>query len=289
MRDGIRVALYHPGGPPGAAPLVWGHANGFCTGSYAALLDDLSRDHDVWAWDMRGQGRSELPDGVAPAQALSLERVAEEAAAVCALVHAETGEVPHAAGHSFGALALLHAAREAPPWRSGCFFEPPIPTREMIAEAANIAATEARIRATLRRRRRWTHPQSFAARLRAHAGYAGIADAVLQAHARAVLREADDGWELRCPPEVEAEVYRLTFSAAVQDALRPIQRPLLFVVSSAMPVRWPAAAQVEAARRSGGRLLRIANTTHLLPLDRPEACASVIRQMTRGGSAPEAS
>lgn len=277
--DGVRLALYHLAGPRGAPALVWGHANGFAAGSYAVLLGELARDHDVWAWDQRGHGASPLPSGAVTEQSMTLALLADDAARICAEVRAATGAQPWAGGHSLGALALLHAARREPPWRGACFFEPSAPTAEILAEAAGSVAP--RVAATLRRRSRWPDPAQFAARLREHPAYAAIADAVLADHARALLHRCGEAWELNCPPEVEAAVYRLTLSSTVADALRPIARPLCFVASDEGGRHWVAANQAELARRTGATLRRLAGTTHFLPLEKPSDCAAVVRSVTR--------
>lgn len=271
--DGVGLALYHLPGPRGAPALVWGHANGFAAGSYAALLDDLAGDHDVWAWDQRGHGASGLPQGEAPEQALTLDSLAGDAAQICAVVAETSGAQPWAGGHSLGALALLHAAHRAPPWRGACFFEPPV-----LLDPAAAGGIGRRVAATLRRRRRWERPAQLAARLRAHPAYAAIDDAALAAHACALLHPAGDSWELNCPPEVEAAVYRLTQSSRVADALRPIDRPLCFVASQ--QEAWVATVQAELARRTGASLWRLAGTTHFLPLEQPSSCADAIRSVT---------
>lgn len=275
--DGARLAVFRLRGPSGAPPLVWGHANGFCAESYPALLSDLARDHDVWAWDARGHGESALARDAEAFATVSLARVADDAAAVCAVVEAETGRRPAVAGHSFGALCLLHAARAAAPWRAGCFFEPPIPSSDAIGDPIRGGSLAQRIHATLRRRRRWSDPTEFAARLRRDAGHALINDAALLAHARAALRPDADGWSLRCSPEVEAAVYRLTFSSEAHDALRRLDSPTLFVCSTTPPKGLPASAQAIVARACGGEAIVVPNTTHFLPLERPDACAQAIR------------
>jgi pimeloyl-ACP methyl ester carboxylesterase len=283
-QDGVALALHHLGAK-GAPPLLWGHANGFCTGSYTALLRELASDHDVWAWDMRGHGASPLPAGAELRDAMALLQVAGDATLACTAVRDATGQQPHVAGHSFGALALLLAAQGGAPWRSGCFFEPPAPTRAMVQDPAHIASNQARLAATLRRRRQWPSPGAFAARLRQDPGHAGISDAGLIAHAEAALRREGAQWVLRCAPETEAAVYGITFSSLAQDTLRSTGRPVLFVASAAAPDRWLAAAQAEAAARCAGRLLRLPGTTHLLPLEQPSACAAAIRSLTQHATA----
>jgi pimeloyl-ACP methyl ester carboxylesterase len=284
--DGRRLALHRLAGPRGAPPLVWGHANGFCTGSYTALLADLARDHDVWAWDARGHGASAEPTDAATLPNLPLARFADDAAEVCAFVARETGRPPIAAGHSFGALALVHAARDRTPWIAGCFFEPPIADTATLADDAAAAGLRARIEATLRRRRTWPSPEDFADRLARDAAHAGIARTSLLAHAHAALRPNGGTWALRCAPEVEAAIYRLTFTATASAALRPLDAPALFVRSDREPARWPALALIRATGRVGGGIVALPDTTHLMPLERPDLCAATVRALTVGAPKP---
>ncbi len=87
-------------------PIVCVHgltANAFCFQSFA---DDLSRDHRVFAYDLRGRGDSDKPDHgySVPIHAADLSR----------LIDALGLECPVLMGHSLGALISLYFAAHYP-------------------------------------------------------------------------------------------------------------------------------------------------------------------------------
>lgn len=101
---GARLHYVRSGQGPVVA-LVHG-ANGTWHDFPPELLRDLARDHTVLALDRPGHGWSEAPDGP-----LGL---AENAAALIALLAAKGARQATVVGHSYGAAVALRAAIEAP-------------------------------------------------------------------------------------------------------------------------------------------------------------------------------
>lgn len=273
--DGVRLALHHRGGRAGAPPLLWGHANGFAAHCYAPLLDLLARDFDVWAWDARGQGMSDLPEG-AP---VDLAAVTADAALALGAVRDATGALPHVATHSFSGVAMLHAATmRGLGFASLTCFEPPflLPDQEM----AEAEGHQARVSGTLRRRADWDSPAALAARLAATPGFALVAPDALAVLAAAILKQRPDGgFTLRCAPATEAAIYRAMWDTAPLLALRPLPAPLRFVMSDATAPAPPSPARratPDAAAACRAPLVEIAGSSHLLALEQPEACAAAV-------------
>jgi pimeloyl-ACP methyl ester carboxylesterase len=281
--DGARVALHRWGeATPGVPVLLWGHANGFAAGCYLPLLGALARDFDVWAWDARGQGCSELP----PSGETGLEAIAGDAAMVLRAVAGRTGQVPHVASHSFSGVALLWAGLTLGlEWRSATFFEPPLCMPAQLADAGEGRRHLARVEGTLRRRALWPSPEAFAERLAATPGFALISPEALLLHARAVLRPEGEGFALRCAPETEAAIYRAMWDAAPFLALRPLGGRMRFVASDATPPAPASPARLPqplAARACDAMFSELAGCSHLLALERPLECAALVRQTALG-------
>lgn len=274
--DGVRLALHHRGGPRGAPPLLWGHANGFAAQCYAPLLDLLARDFDVWAWDARGQGMSDLPE----AAPVDLPAVTADAALALGAVRDATGALPHVATHSFSGVAMLHAATtRGVAFASLTCFEPPFLLPEQETDEAE--GHHARVSGTLRRRADWDSPAALATRLAATPGFALVAPDALAVLAEAILKpRPGGGFTLRCAPATEAAIYRAMWDTAPLLALRPLPAPLRFVMSDAAPPAPPSPARratPDAATRCRAPLLEIPGTSHLLALERPAACAAAIQ------------
>ena len=57
--NGVRIPLIHWKGPQNTSPVFhWAHATGFNGETYRTLLEPLSKRFNVYAWDLRGHGRS---------------------------------------------------------------------------------------------------------------------------------------------------------------------------------------------------------------------------------------
>ncbi len=281
--DGARVALHRWGGAtPGAPVLLWGHANGFAAGCYLPLLGLLARDFDVWAWDARGHGFSELP----PDAELGLEAIAGDAALVLRHVATTTRQVPHVASHSFAGVALLWAGLTLGlAWRSATLFEPPLVTPAQLEEPDGATRHAERVAGTLRRRATWPGPEQFAARLAQTPGFALVPPDALLLATTALLRPEAEGFTLRCAPATEAAIYRTVWDAAPFLALRPFGPPMRFVASDATPPAPASPARLPqplAARACGAMFSELAGCSHLLALERPLECAALVRQTALG-------
>ncbi len=290
--DGLPLAAYAWRGNRGGRPvLLWGHANGFAAGAYAPLLDDLALDFDIFAADLRAHGGSADPGGDYD-RAMTADRLGLDLGAVVKAVRRRAPAQPlHFAGHSVSGIGALRlgAVFGLAPFVSMTLFEPPIaptPDKPLHGPAAEVGA-ELSARA-MKRRRELPDPASFAASLADRPAFARWRPDMLQAFAEATLVPASDGagWRLRCPPEAEAAVYRMTLDTSTFAALAHFDRPILFVESDpaidGVAPSWATMAQGVAARQAPrGRLERIPETSHMMPFERPDAVARIVkRQVT---------
>jgi pimeloyl-ACP methyl ester carboxylesterase len=194
--------------------VLFGHACGFAAGSYLPLLTKVSELADVFAFDARGHGGSDVPPAdAAPCgpdrHALDLARIAQ---AVAARARAPIFFV----GHSMGAAAMLRLGsihRElfaSLSWRGILLFEPPVfPSPDRPEHAECLAKDRALVRRTAARRAHWPSREAFVAALAGRGPFQRIDREALAAHAAATLRPAaaGAGFDLCCPPAIEANTY----------------------------------------------------------------------------------
>jgi pimeloyl-ACP methyl ester carboxylesterase len=100
-RDDIRLAYVEDG--LGSPPLVFIHGGLSSHHAFEPQLDHFSRTHRVLAPDLRGHGRSAIPDGP-----YSIETLADDVAVVCLNAGVADAVV---VGHSLGGLVGLELAR----------------------------------------------------------------------------------------------------------------------------------------------------------------------------------
>lgn len=208
--------LHRPGeerGRTNRPVLLFGHACGFAAGSYLPLLAAVSEFADVFAFDARGHGGSDVPP--ADAAHCGPDRHALDLARIARAVAARAPAPIFFVGHSMGAAAMLRLGvvrRELVtsfPWRGILLFEPPIfpsPDRPEYAEC--LAKDRALVQRTAARRAHWPSCEAFVAALAGRGPFRRIGREALAAHAAATLRPAAGaGFNLCCPPAVEANTY----------------------------------------------------------------------------------
>lgn len=286
--DGVGLRVYGWRSNRGGRPvLLWGHANGFAAGAYAPLLDAFARDVDVFSYDLRAHGGSADPGGDYD-HAMSADRFGLDLVGVVRAVRRLAGPAAmHFAGHSVSGLGALRmgAVFGVSPFRSMTLFEPPLaPTPDHPLHAGAAALGEFLAGRALKRRRDLPAPERFAASLAERSAFGRWQDGMLSAFAHATLAadpEKPDVWRLRCPPEAEAAVYRMTMDTSTFAALGDFDRPILFVESDpdmdGVAPSWATKAQgTAAARAPRGRLARVSETSHMMPFERPDAVREIV-------------
>jgi pimeloyl-ACP methyl ester carboxylesterase len=103
------MAVLDFGDPNRPVDLIFSHANGFNAATYRSLLAPLSASLRIWAPDLRGHGRSNLPTFTRPKTSWLDHRDD-----LLALLAAIDGPPVVLAGHSMGGTASLLAAAERP-------------------------------------------------------------------------------------------------------------------------------------------------------------------------------
>ncbi|WP_212912427.1 alpha/beta fold hydrolase [Streptomyces sp. TS71-3] len=93
-------------GPADAPAVVLVHGWACNTAFWAAQVRDLAADHRVITYDLRGHGRSDVPEGSA---GYGTRQLGEDLAAVLATA-LEPGQRAVLAGHSMGGMTLMAAA-----------------------------------------------------------------------------------------------------------------------------------------------------------------------------------
>jgi pimeloyl-ACP methyl ester carboxylesterase len=259
-------------GPEDRAPdLVFLHANGFNARAYRTILATLTRELRILAPDQRGHGATTLPtdyprtswldlkdDLLAFLDAMGLERVA-------------------LSGHSMGGTASLLTAGERPRRvRALALLDPVIRPPDAPGASSELIGVSPMVQGALRRRR------VFPSRAAAIDGYRGRGafrtwtEAMLADYVAAGFHELPDGTvTLACTPEWEVSnyVHQDHDSWAAFEASR-------------CPIRILRAERDSPGRLDTGldrlaatgriRVETVPDTTHFLPMERPELVREAI-------------
>lgn len=263
---------------PAQPALIFLHANGFCASTYRILLSGLSEQlgRCVVGLDLRGHGRSQLPDN--PDQQDSWNSHAHDIAEALSLI-APKGTV--LAGHSMGATSALLATALVPDLVKGlCLFDPVLAPSGFYLYAKLPWVFENWRRHFPMARNAAKRRAIFASREEAMAAYKGRG-AFKSWPEKTIADYCDDGFHdtpdgkvtLSCAPAFEAAC----FAGQRHDpfrAMRAISIPARLLRAGRGSTT--AAILTPKLERCGISVETIAATSHFLPMERPDMCQAAM-------------
>ena len=230
---------------PGEPLIHFLSGNGFCGGVYQPFLDRLRTQYGVWTHDLPGQGLSDAPKAF-PGARDWLEQI------TAALDELPAGRKLIGIGHSFGGVLTVLAAAQRPERFSALVLLDPVmfpPLTYWGIRLATWTGSHPFARAARRRRRSWSTRKELLAYLEGRGIYAGWAPEALEAFADAACHETEGGTlELRCPPELEAQIYEQPAPAYWQAVAALAMPTLMLCGASSYP--FMGAAMRRAQRRN---------------------------------------
>ncbi|MDZ7733057.1 MAG: alpha/beta hydrolase [Acidimicrobiia bacterium] len=239
--DGIDLAVHDLGGD--GPTVLFAHATGLHAQVWAPVAREL-RDFHAIAVDFRGHGRSAKP----AEHRYEWRGFADD---VLAVVDALDLGRPFGVGHSKGGAALLLAEEQRPgTFRALWCFDPvvfpPGRAREHDVDGNPLAAGAERRRAV------FTSRDEALDRFRSKPPFDVVSDEALDADVTHGLEVRDDGsLALRCPPAVEAQVYRMGAAHRAFEHLDAITCPVT-IARAAVDGIGPAAFAVVHRRPAAG-------------------------------------
>ena len=285
LDDGSVTVVRRHGNPMGPR-LVMSHGTGLAIDLYVPFWSAFLDGFDLFVHDIRNHGWNDR----GPLANHRIPVFARDHDLILAAIERHCGPRP-AIGvyHSLAALAALAALAPGnraamkqagrPPcerYNAVILFDPPLYLRgvddNLFFDLAAFGAAKTR-----RKRSRFPSRADFLARVTRASSFARVVPGVHELMARTTLRESADGsgYELRCPPEYEAQVF---------EEARRWTRALNFV-GLGCPVKVigsdPALPQAYAPTLDAHQLATIEfesipGTTHFLPLEAPRECAAAV-------------
>lgn len=106
----------------------------------------------------------------------------------------------------------------------------------------------------------------------------------IEALAHAVVRRDGERWRLRCPPELEARLYRENTAIRIWPAANDFPGPVLLVGSESPDGRPnpPGESNRLLAEAGGFEFTTVPGAGHMMQLERPEACARLVTEFIAG-------
>ena len=265
--------------PDGKKPILhWAHANGFNAQTYDKLLAPLAEQLDIYAWDARGHGLTELPAN--PDEMKSWLIYAEDLERVIERLHAKSGQKIWLAGHSMGGCASVLLAAKRPDMVAGLVLVDPVIVprlslwgRVMMWISAS-KGSDLHERAK-KRRRDWPDMETVEKAYTGRGAFASWQDGFLQDYLQGGLLPITDAREddmqnrfrLACDPLWEAA----NFKGPQLDAsahIKKLRVPLTLLMAESGSTTY----LVRPFKRLKGatKIDIVAGTTHFVPMERPD-------------------
>jgi pimeloyl-ACP methyl ester carboxylesterase len=258
------------------------HGNGFCAGTYAPFIANLTNDLHIFASDVRGHGDS---------LNLNHHRIRNWHVFVKDLktVIEQVMTPPIVGmGHSLGAVTTYMAAAEYPHLFSGIVLIDPVilPKRLLwLLAGLKLLGLTGKIpwaRAARRRRRNF---QGKKEALKLFAAGRGIFKTwhkeFINAYLECGLLEKDSETAvLKCDPELEAQIFE-SIPLNVWRSAKKITCPVLAIRGALSDIFFADAAQRLNNLIADFELQTIPHSGHFPPMEKPEPCARLITDFVR--------
>ncbi len=264
-------------GDPSLPPAVLLHATGFLARLWQPVAEALSVRFHVLAYDSRGHGDSDKPALSAvegPADGYHWQNFVDDLRGFL-----DALGLPDilAVGHSVGGAAIAYLAATEPQRLSRAVLIEPIivPPHEgppIGSERRHDLAAGAR-----RRRLVWSSTDELYRSYCRRPTFTRWRDDVLRLYAeQGTFRRQDGQVELKCPGEIEAQVFENSSSLDIWSVLPQVACPTLVMRGEHTDAYLALIAESVAARVPNGRLATIAGAGHLTPMERPQAVVAEI-------------
>lgn len=283
-----RIIISTPAGPVSALQcgagdrLHFAHATGMNAQVYARLLAPLPGSFAVTASDARGHGLTGLSKD--PAALNSWDDFASDLNNLLDVI--DGGARWLLAGHSMGAAVSLLAAALRPERVAGLVLIDPAMLPFDVAALVRAGQAIPNPMADQAAKRRGVFPSRADARAAYHGRgvFRSWADADLDAYLAGGMVDTAEGAELACAPAFESATFRAV-SPKIEPALHALQCPFILLAGEHGSTVQAAELAAFAAHPACLRAVRVAGTTHFLPLERPELVRDAIIEVSSSAAA----
>ena len=282
--DDETVTTLRRHGNPAGPRLVLSHGNGLAVDAYYPFWSRLEGEFELIVWDLRNHGWNPTGD----LRRHSIPTLIGDHGRILEAIDREFGARPKVGVfHSVSALIALltHSLPDAPPpsapgqrFESLVLFDPPLYKPGFSDEVYDKHA-ETLAQRTRRRGNRFRSLEEFSELLEYSPTFrrlpAGIRDLVARATLRPSAGEA--GYELRCPPEYEAQIIEYSRSYAGLVNFDSIPFPVK-VIGADPTLNFAYLPSFDLSDMQAVDYDFLPEATHLLQLEKPEGCVAALRE-----------
>ncbi len=269
--DGVKLHVADWGGSGPDILLV--HANGFLGWVYRTLIQYLVDGYHIYTLDLRGQGDSDKPE-------LRDSHWQDMANDVEVVIDALGLQDFYGLGHSGGAALLAeYAATHNGRVKSLALLEPvTIPHEPPFLERLS-SANHPLVGQTLRRREVWDSRQQLFDAYRRKDAFSGWQTEILWDYINHGTADLPNGQiQLKCSVKVEAHVFAQTPLVDIYSQLDRIDCPAVVLRGEKTDPPLFLVAEKVAQKIPQGTLVTVPDTSHFLPMEKPDEIARIITQ-----------
>lgn len=249
--------------------------NGFTAGVYVPLLTKLSERFDLSSLAMRGYWQ-DLPS----IKKLTREQDAE---ALIAFLEKTQDKPVVGIGHSQGATATAIAAAKRPDLFSQLYLIEPVTFTKSQKLMMDLMPDRLKIgqepfKSTLTKQVKWDSVDAYYEYLRAHRAFKRINDDHLYVFAKNSLTQNEgEAYRLLFTPEQElASYFDTPFVNGALKKLNKIEFPYTIIIGKPSIFISHKVRKVWKNMVPTNRIIELSDNGHLLPMEAPEQCASII-------------
>lgn len=258
--------------------LVLSHGNGLAADLYYPFWSLLTNEFDVIVYDMRNHGWN----GLTPLERHNVPTLVNDHDLVIAAIDERFGAKPKVGVyHSVSALIALLSPTMGSAYSALVMYDPPL-RKPNITDEQFDAASMKTAETARKRTARFRTLESYAEFLPIVPAFRNFVPGAYDLMARTTVRERADspGYELRCPPEYEAQIidYARIFSLAVDfDAMTcPLK-----VIGADPTLPYSYLPTLDLSDVAIVHYDFLPDATHFLPIEQPKECAAVLRDFLR--------
>lgn len=263
--DGVTLAVRDLGGD--GPPLLMAHATGFCGPVLGPMAASLADRFHCWAFDARGHGDSEWPPGLD----WNWPSFADD---VLAVVDGLDLARPYGFGHSCGGAAMLDAEARRPGTFAALWCYEPIVWPELTDEL-----TESRrplVTGALKRRDRFASRGDAYENFESKPPMESFDTAALRAYVECGFGPDPEGVRLRCPPFVEASIYRQGLAHDGFGRLGQVRCPVTVMRGERSVAVDAAVVTAQVGTLPVANLVTFPDLGHFGPMESPRAVAAAL-------------
>lgn len=281
--DDGSVAIVRRHGNESGPRMVLSHGNGLAIDLYLPFWSQLLDDFDVFLYDLRNHGWN----GLGSRGGHNVPAFIRDQTRILEAIDETFGARPRiGVFHSVSALisllslssVLSSAEASANRFEALILFDPPV-YRPGDSETLFDDLAEQLARRTRNRHTRFESLEEFATLLGYSPNFSRVPRGVLELMARTTLRKSADGehFELRCPPDYEAQIveYARSYSGLVNFSDLPCPVKVLGA-DPTLPFAYLPSLDLVHMETIDYDFL--AEATHYLQLEQPSECAATVRE-----------